>query len=148
MKISTEVLIPASLSTVWGVLVDFPRYRSWHPFVEIVGSAQLGAEVDYQFRNNAGSPQGMSAHATITGFQPMHEIRLRMGIAGIATLEEWYFLEREGKQVRVVHAGNARGLIPTISAPFIRSRVTEKFQLPLDGLVRHLTSKQGPRQRR
>jgi hypothetical protein len=34
MKISTEVLITASLSKVWGALVDFPRYRSWHPLVE------------------------------------------------------------------------------------------------------------------
>ena len=40
MKISTEVLITASLSKVWGALVDFPRYRSWHPLVEIEGTAK------------------------------------------------------------------------------------------------------------
>jgi len=144
LKIRTEVLIPASLSKVWGALVDFPHYRSWHPFVEIDGDAREGADVDYYFRNTVEASRGMSIRATILGLRPMREIRLRMGVKGIATLEEWYRLEREGTQVRVVHAGTATGVIPTVSAPLIRNRVTQKFQLPLDWLARHLTSTQTP----
>ena len=60
MKISTEVLITASLSKVWGALVDFPRYRSWHPLVEIEGSAKEGADVEYYYRSNSEAPRGMS----------------------------------------------------------------------------------------
>lgn len=145
LSIRTEVLIAASLSKVWGALVDFPRYRAWHPFVEIDGNAREGADIDYYFRNNVEAPRGMSIRATIISLQPMREFRLRMGFNGIATLEEWYRLEREGTQVRVVHAGMAAGVIPSVSAPLIRRRVTEKFQLPLDWLARHLTSPQAPK---
>lgn len=145
MKISTEVTIPASLSAVWGLLVDFPRYRSWHPFVEIAGQAREGAEIDYFYRNKVEAPSGMSIRATILRLQPMREIRLWMGFKGIATLEEWYRLERVGTQVLVVHAGTATGVIPIVSAPLIRNRLTQKFQLPLDWLARHLTSAQTPK---
>jgi len=145
MKISTEVLIPASLSTVWGALVDFPRYRSWHPLVEIEGTAREGAEVDYFYRNNVVAPRGMSTKATITTLQPMREFRLEMGVKGIAIIEEQYLLTREGKQVRVIHTADVKGILPFLAGHLFRKRLTEKFQLPLDWLGRHLTSTKTPK---
>lgn len=145
MKVSTEVLIPASLSSVWGALVDFPRYRSWHPLVEIEGQAKEGAEVDYYYRNNVEAPRGISMKATITILQPTREMRMEMGVKGIATLAERYLLTREGNRVRVIHDAEVKGVLPLLAGRLFRTRLTQKFQLPLDWLARHLISTQAPK---
>lgn len=141
MKISTEVLIPASLSKVWGALVDFPRYRSWHPLVEIEGPAKEGAEVDYYYRSSVDAQRGMSMKATITRLQPTREMCMEFGVRGIALISEQYVLRREGTQIRVIHNADTTGVLPFLAGPLFRRRLTDKLQLPLEWLARHLTSK-------
>lgn len=145
MKISTEVLISASLSKVWGALVDFPRYRRWHPLVEIEGPAKEGAEVDYFYRSSVEAPRGMSMKAKITTLQPTHKMSMEFGVKGVAMITERYDLVREGTQVRVIHSADIAGLLPFFAGYLFRRRLTEKFQLPLDWLARHLTPKQTPK---
>ncbi|NBW75853.1 MAG: hypothetical protein EBR34_08635 [Sphingomonadaceae bacterium] len=142
MEISAEVLIPASLSTVWGALVDFPHYRSWHPLVEIDGEAEEGANIDYFYRNNVEAPRSMSMKATITTLIPARELRIEMGVKGIVMIEERYLLQRQGTQVRVLHSADLRGLVPLLAGRLFRKRLTEKFQLSIDWLARHLAAKQ------
>lgn len=142
MKISTEVVIPASLSTVWGALIDFPRYRSWHPIVEIEGSAKEGADVEYYYRSNSESPRGMSMTAKIKTLEPTRELCLEFGVSGFAVIEERYVLLREGTQVRVIHSAVVRGILPRLAGGLFRKRLTGKFQITLDWLARHLTAKQ------
>ncbi len=141
MKISAEILIPASLSRVWGALIDFPRYRSWHPIVEIEGPAQEGAEVEYYYRSNSEAPRGMSMSARIKKLEPAREMVLEFGVGGFAMIEERYLLVREGTQVRVTHSAHLKGLLPLIGGRLFRKRLIEKFQLPIDMLARHLSSK-------
>ncbi len=141
MKISTEVLITASLSKVWGALVDFPRYRSWHPLVEIEGSAKEGADVEYYYRSNSEAPRGMSMTARITKLEPVREMVLEFGVRGFANIEERYLLLREGTHVSLIHSANLKGLLPFIGARLFRKRLIEKFQLPIDRLSHHLASK-------
>lgn len=141
MKISTEVVIPASLSTVWGALIDFPRYRSWHPIVEIEGSAKEGADVEYYYRSNSEAPRGMSMNARITKLEPAREMIMKYGVRGFAIIEERYLLAREGTHVRLIHSANLKGLLPLIGARLFRKRLIEKFQLPIDRLAQHLASK-------
>lgn len=141
MKISTEILIPASLSNVWGALVDFPRYRSWHPIVEIEGSAKEGADVEYYYRSNSEAPRGMSLNAKITKLEPAREMVMEFGVRGFAIIEERYLLAREGTRVRLIHSANLKGLLPLIGARLFRKRLVEKFQLPIDRLAEHFASK-------
>lgn len=146
MKISTEVLITASLSKVWGALVNFPRYRSWHPLVEIEGSAKEGADVEYYYRSNSEAPRGMSMTARITKLEPAREMVMEFGVRGFANIEERYLLVREGTNVRLVHSANFKGLLPFIGARLSRKRLIEKFQLPINRLAYHLApKKQSPR---
>lgn len=145
MKISTEVLIPASLSNVWSALIDFPRYRSWHPIVEIKGPASEGAEVEYFYRSNADAPRGMSMTAKIITLQPTRELCMEFGVRGFAVIEERYVLLREGTQVRVIRSANVRGILPRLAGGLFRKRLTSKFQITLDWLARHLTAKQTPK---
>lgn len=145
MKISTDVLIPASLSKVWGALVDFPRYRSWHPLVEIDGPASEGAEVDYFYRSSVDAPRGMSMKARITKLQPTRAMCMEFGVKHVAMITERYDLLREGTQVRLIHSADIAGLLPFFAGKLFRRRLTEKFQLPLDWLARHLTSRQAPK---
>lgn len=148
MKVSTEILIPASRGKVWAALVDFPRYRRWHPVVEIEGPATEGAEVDYFYRSGVNAPRGMSMKAKIKTLQPARELCMEFGVRGFATIEERYLLLREGTQVRVIHSASVRGVLPLLAGRFFRRRLTEKLQLPLDWLARHLTPKQGSKERR
>lgn len=133
MRISTKALIPASLGTAWGTLVDFPRYRSWRPLVEIEGQAKEGVEVDYFYRNNVEVPRGMSMKATITILQPTREIRMEMGVKGIATMEERYLLIREGTRVRVIHDAEVKGVLPLLAGQLFRKRLTQKSNCPSIG---------------
>lgn len=148
MKISAAILIPASLSRVWGALIDFPRYRSWHPIVEIEGPAQEGAKVEYYYRSNSEAPRGMSMSARITKLEPAREIVMEFGVRGFAMIEERYLLVREGTQVRLVHSANLKGILPVIGGRLFRKRLTEKFQLPIDRLARHLAQSNELRPRR
>lgn len=141
MKISTEILIPASLSNVGGALVDFPRYRRWHPLVEIEGFAQEGADVEYYYRGNSEAPRGMSMTARITKLEPAREMVMEFGVRGFALIEERYLLMREGTHVRLIHSANVKGLLPLLGARLFRKRIINKFQLPIDRLAHHLASK-------
>jgi hypothetical protein len=42
MRLIKQVEIAASTSRIWQVLLDFPRYREWNPFItEIRGCPKL-----------------------------------------------------------------------------------------------------------
>ena len=44
--ISTEIIINASREKVWQVLMDFPNYGAWNPFIiSISGEARLGGRL-------------------------------------------------------------------------------------------------------
>jgi hypothetical protein len=37
LEIETEIEIFASAQRVWSVLLDFPAYSKWNPFVRVIG---------------------------------------------------------------------------------------------------------------
>lgn len=39
---SAQIDIAATPKRGWQALMDFPRYRDWHPFVEMEGTAVVG----------------------------------------------------------------------------------------------------------
>ena len=50
--IITEVDVAVPPDRVWQILMDFERYREWHPFIELKGVAVEGGEVAYTLRKN------------------------------------------------------------------------------------------------
>lgn len=43
MKIETEIMINASVETVWKVLTDFDNHPTWNPFIQsISGEKAVG----------------------------------------------------------------------------------------------------------
>lgn len=56
--IATEIAIAATAEQVWAVLVDFPAYPSWNPYlVRIDGAALAGTEISVTSRPGGSAPE-------------------------------------------------------------------------------------------
>jgi hypothetical protein len=50
-SLHTEIEIDAPVSEVWGVLIDWPSYPSWNPWMhEISGDLELGSRLDVRLK--------------------------------------------------------------------------------------------------
>ena len=79
-SIGHGIVIDASPSTVWYVLMDWPRFAEWNPFItDLGGEPRLGSQLSVQINPPGGKP--MRFHPTLTALEP--ESRLQwLGRAG------------------------------------------------------------------
>ena len=73
-RISTSIDIAAPVERVWAVLMDFPAYSRWNPFIVVlVGSAVPGAKLQVTMRPEGG--RAMSFAPTVIACEPNREFR-------------------------------------------------------------------------
>ena len=72
--LTTQIPIDASAERVWSLLVDFPRYPSWNPFVRsIEGHPQVGTTLKI-FIQPAGA-KGMGFKPIVLAVDELRELR-------------------------------------------------------------------------
>lgn len=139
---SAQIDIAATPKRVWQALMDFPRYRDWHPFVEMEGTAVVGQTVGFIYRNDPQAAAGINSTALITRVEAPHYFALEFGVKGLAMMEEWYALEKTAGGTSLTHGTNFRGIIPYLVAPFVRKLLVRKMAFPIQKLGRYLMPKQ------
>jgi len=112
-ELRTSIEIEAAPSAVWSILVDFPRYPEWNPFVrEIEGEPRIGAELRARLEPPGG--RAMTFTPRVLRADPGREFRWlgHLGVPNLFDGEHIFELSDAGEgRTRFVHREEFRGLL-------------------------------------
>ncbi|MDD2756297.1 MAG: SRPBCC domain-containing protein [Methanothrix sp.] len=120
--LQTEVVINASASNVWKVLIDFEAYPQWNPFIrQVTGTAEPGEKLAIRMHSGGST---MTFLPTVLVVKPQRKLRWlgRLFIPGVFDGEHSFVIESlDGNQVRLIQSEEFNGLL----VPFSESRLDE-----------------------
>ena len=97
-RIATAIDIDAPAGAIWRVLVDFPAYPEWNPFIRRVGGR---AEVEERLvvRMQPSGTRGMTFRPTVMKVEPGRELRWlgHLLVPGIFDGEHIFEIEELGR---------------------------------------------------
>lgn len=124
MEIRTEIEIAAPPADVWRVLLDFPRYPEWNPFiVEMKGEAKALASVSLTVSLPDSNSERV-IRAQLLKCEADSELRWlgHLWMKGLFDGEHFLKLEaRSAAQTRVIHGQDFSGIF----LRFLLPKVTE-----------------------
>ena len=114
--VRTEIIINASPERVWSILIDFPRYPEWNPFVrEVKGKIAVGEKLKVYVKPE--NSRGMRFNATITKINPNKEFRWvgRLLFPGILDGEHIFIIQPMGRnKIKFMHSERFTGLLSVL----------------------------------
>jgi hypothetical protein len=96
-RIETSIAIDASADRVWRVLVDFPSYPQWNPFIKSIdGEAAAGNQLTVRLQAPGG--MAMTFRPRVLAASPGRELRWvgRLLVPGLFDGEHRFVIERTG----------------------------------------------------
>lgn len=134
----TEIHIQAPPAQVWQVLLDFPAYAAWNPFVlSIKGEARVGATLEntllFQGKEQIFKPK-------ITQLEPERHFEwLGSGLGGTFKGRHYFRLEKaEENQTRFVHGEHFSGILSYVLIPLIGKATEKQFQAMNEALKKRV----------
>lgn len=109
---ATAIDIDAPAAMVWRVLVDFPSYPEWNPFIRrITGEAKVGARLEVAVEPANRKP--MTFRPTVRVAEPDRELRWlgRVLLPGIFDGEHAFIIEPRARGCRLRHEETFAGLL-------------------------------------
>lgn len=98
---------------MWDVLVDFPRYPEWNPFIVAnAGEAVPGARLEVRLQPPGG--RALTFRPRVVVATPAHELRWlgRILVPGLFDGEHSFVIEPRGPdRCRLVHGETFRGVL-------------------------------------
>jgi hypothetical protein len=111
-RIATAIDIDATADAIWRVLVDFPAYPEWNPFIcRIVGEARVGAKLEVTAQPANRKP--MTFRPTVRVAEADRELRWlgRVLLPGIFDGEHAFVIEPRANGCRLRHEETFNGLL-------------------------------------
>jgi hypothetical protein len=93
-RLDTSIEIDTSAERVWEVLMDFPQYERWNPFVRsIEGTPEMGQTLIVRIQPSGSG--AMKFRSTVLAVEPCRELRWKgkLLISGLFDGEHYYTLE-------------------------------------------------------
>lgn len=138
LTLSMTLDLRAPVHRVWSVLLDFPKYREWHPFFKLAGAGAEGAVLDFTFRRHPNAPGGLTAKATIVRLQPEEVFAFRYGVRGVLLAEDRFELLPINGRTRLTRTTDYGGFVPFVSGWAAKKRMTSLLEMPVHSLARYL----------
>ena len=108
-RIATAIDIDAPADAIWRVLVDFPAYPEWNPFIRrIAGEAKVGAKLEVTAQPANRKP--MTFRPTVRVADPDRELRWlgRVLLPGIFDGEHAFVIEPQAKRLPAAPRGDVQ----------------------------------------
>jgi hypothetical protein len=136
-EIRTEIVIRAGAGTVWSILLDFPAYPEWNPFVtRIRGKPVVGERLECRPRL-PGSRRALRFRPTVTHLTPERVFAWKGHtlLPGLADGEHFLELEPLGRdRVRLVHRQEYWGVLMPLFWVLFAARARQGFRLMNEAL--------------
>jgi hypothetical protein len=120
-ELRTEIEIEATPARVWSILLDFPSYPDWNPFVRAVqGIAKEGDRLTISVQPQGG--KGMTFRPTVLTVIPNAELRWRgrFLLPGIFDGEHYFLINQLAPcRLRFVQGEKFSGIL----IPFVKSNL-------------------------
>src|SRR5258706_2117325 len=121
LEIETEIDIGAAPERVWQVLLDFPAYPKWNPFIRsIVGVARVGERLTASIQPQGG--RSMTFRPTLRVVTPNQELRWlgRFLLPGIFDGEHCFqIVPIAADRVRFIQSEKFSGLLVALAMPLL-----------------------------
>jgi hypothetical protein len=130
-EIQYSIDISASPARVWEILIDFPAYPSWNPFIRsISGAPMVGSRLKVKIQPQGG--RQMSLAPTLLAVSPSKEFRWKgqLLFPGIFDGEHYFKLDEVSPgNARLTHGEIFSGfLVPLVFHGALRSGTELGFQ--------------------
>jgi hypothetical protein len=130
-EIQYSIDISASAARVWEILVDFPAYPSWNPFIRFIsGNPTVGSRLKVKIQPQGG--RQMSLSPTLLNVSPSTEFRWKgeLLFPGIFDGEHYFKLNEPSPGIsRLTHGEIFSGfLVPLLFHGALRSGTELGFQ--------------------
>ncbi|MEJ7931061.1 SRPBCC domain-containing protein [Ramlibacter sp. AN1015] len=132
----TEIDVDASPARVWEVLLDFPAYPAWNPFIRsISGDPRPGARLEIVVQPPGGKSMAFKPRVLVA--RPAAELRWlgRLGVPGLFDGEHAFELAPlGGDRTRLVHSERFSGLL----VPLLRASLDAGTRAGFEAMNRAL----------
>jgi hypothetical protein len=142
-RIETQIEINASAERVWSVLMDFPAYARWNPFVRSIEGTPVVGESLSVFIQPSGSG-GMKFHPKVLAIEPQREFRWKgkLLIPGLFDGEHFFVLESKSDARMVFHQGEVfSGALVPLFKRFLDGPTKQGFVAMNESLKREAEGK-------
>ena len=138
--ISTEITINAPVDAVWAVLMDFPKYPEWNPFIpKVSGEIKKGNTIEVTFHTKGSDPMVFTPEILVNDANSLFRWQGRLLMPGIFTGRHTFKLEKiDEKKTRLVQKEDFNGIL----VPFFNFDSTiEGFTLMNEALKKRVEGK-------
>jgi hypothetical protein len=129
LRIHADIVINAPIETVWDVLVDFPQYECWNPFIPFAhGVAETGARLDIII-----APPGLNRgryHLEILDVEPQRSLRWlgHMFLSGLMDGDHVFELHGDvDDRTRLIQREKFSGMLVPFMRPWLKRCLTAGF---------------------
>jgi len=134
-EIATSVPIAASPSTVWKILMDFPAYPDWNPFItSIAGDAAPGESLSVELSRPDKKPMSITPHVVTADVGSNFAWLGTIGVRGVFDGHHQFVLESTPEGTQFNHFEKFTGLLVPLVLPSIRESTTRGFVAMNDAL--------------
>ena len=128
-SISTQQLIQASPARVWDILMDFPKYPEWNPFIRrIEGVAKPGHQIEVLLQPPGGKPMTFRPLVLVVDEQKEFRWKGKLLFKGLFDGEHIFQLSaQEDGSTLLIHSENFSGLLLPLLRKQLDSQTPKGF---------------------
>ena len=126
--IETSIDIAAGPDTVWSILMDFPSYPEWNPFVVgITGPATIGEQLEVRLQPPGGKATTFRPRVTEVEEQRFFQWLGKVGFKGVFDGRHSFRINPTEHGVRFEHSERFTGILSGLMMRMIGKRTEAGF---------------------
>ncbi|HZV13636.1 MAG TPA: SRPBCC domain-containing protein [Candidatus Kapabacteria bacterium] len=128
-EIATEIEIKASPEKIWAILMDFPKYPEWNPFIKsVTGSSKTGSQLKVLLQPPGA--RGMEFEPIVLKSVPGHEFRWKgkLFMNGLFDGEHAFIIELRSGAVRFTQKEKFTGRLVPMMFTMIGAQTLRGFE--------------------